>query len=308
MQRFLLFLFLSLFATSCWSQQTEGLIKNINSQIYYRTYGKGKPLLIINGGPGMNSNGFVELAKKLATNHLTIIYDQRGTGNSSLKTINSTTITMALMVTDLEQLRTELKIDKWIILGHSFGGMLASYYASIHPDRIEKLILSSSGGIDLELRTYAANEISSRLSKKEVATLDSCNQATSNGDTTFKTRLKRGMSLAPAYIYDRKHIPSIAQRLTEGNNTINSLVWTNLQQIRFNCAEKLKSFTQPVLIIQGKQDIVWAKTAIKANKAFKNSELVFMDHCVHYGWLDNPEVYFESINRFLKDGMPKKSR
>jgi proline iminopeptidase len=280
----------------------EGMITYPDRKIYYRTYGTGKPLLIINGGPGMNSNGFIDLAKKLSFGRQTIIYDQRGTGKSFLPEINSTTITMALMVSDLEELRKHLKIEKWSILGHSFGGMLASYYASIHPNQVEKLILSSSGGIDLELQSYASSIINSRLSTTERIALASWNEKIANGDTSFKARLQRGLNLAPAYVYNKKNIPIIAQRLTEGNSTINGLVWQDLQKINFNCAEKLKSFTQPVLIIQGKQDIVLEKTALKANRAFKNSKVVLLKNCVHYGWLDSPEVYFKEINGFLADG------
>ena len=41
--------------------QTEGYAKNNdNSLTYYKTFGKGEPLLMINGGPGMNSTGFEE--------------------------------------------------------------------------------------------------------------------------------------------------------------------------------------------------------------------------------------------------------
>jgi proline iminopeptidase len=277
----------------------EGFVKTNDHQLYYRTYGKGKPLLIINGGPGMNSNGFVDLAKRLSNQRQTIIYDQRGTGKSTLPQLNNTTISMDLMVADLEQLRKHLKFEKWSILGHSFGGMLASYYASIYPNRIEKLVLSSSGGIDLGLQSYAGTEINSRLSAQERAQLAYWNNKISNGDTSFHARLQRGLNLAPAYVYNKTNVPIIAKRLTEGNSTINSLVWADLQRIGFNCAEKLKSCNAPVLIIQGKQDIVLAKTALKSKSAFKNSKLMLLDHCVHYGWLDQPKLYFEAIEGFL---------
>src|SRR5450432_3172955 len=120
----------------------------------------------------MNSDGFVELAKALSKNNETIIYDQRGTGKSTLQKVDSSTITMKLMVEDLESLRVHLKIKKWIILGHSFGGMLASYYATLYPENIESLILSSSGGIDLGLLSYVSNRVDSRLT---VGELDSLN-------------------------------------------------------------------------------------------------------------------------------------
>ncbi len=295
----MLFFFIAVFQiTGC--AQTEGYIASGNSKIYYRTFGKGEPLLIINGGPGMNSDGFVNLAKELSKNNKTIIYDQRGTGKSALSKLDSTTITMDLMVDDIEKLRQHLKIEKWAILGHSFGGMLASYYATLYPQNIASLILSSSGGIDLELLTYVSQRVNNRLSKQERDSLDYWNQKINAGDTSHYVRLQRGLALAPAYVYDRKNIPAIAERLTQGNSAINELVWQDLQKIKFDCAAQLSHFDKPVLIIQGKQDIIEEKTALKEHKVLKNSKLVLLDNCVHYGWLDKHDEYFSELEKFLK--------
>ncbi len=56
----------------------------------------------------------------------TIIYDQRGTGRNTIDLPDSNNITMDLMVTDIENLRKKLKIQKWTVLGHSFGGLLGN--------------------------------------------------------------------------------------------------------------------------------------------------------------------------------------
>jgi proline iminopeptidase len=80
-KKIFLFVFLSLFGHSF--AQTEGFSKNTDSsQTYYKIFGEGTPILIINGGPGMNSNGFEPMAKILAEKYQTIVYDQRGTGKS----------------------------------------------------------------------------------------------------------------------------------------------------------------------------------------------------------------------------------
>jgi proline iminopeptidase len=248
----------------------------------------------------MNSNGFASLAQQLSKNNLTIIYDQRGTGKSTLSLIDSSTITIDLMVKDIETLREHLGISSWIILGHSFGGMLAAYYASIHPENVMALILSSSGGIDLDLLNYAHNMIGSRLSAEEKDSLNYWNRIIELGDTSHNARLGRGRALAPAYVYDRKNIPIIAERLTQGNPVINNLVWQNLRKIKFDCSIPLSHFDKPVLIIQGKQDIVEERTAMKEKNVLKNSRLVIIDHCAHYSWLDRPDEYFREIENFLK--------
>lgn len=279
--------------------QTEGYIQSAGSKIYYRTFGAGKPLLIINGGPGMNSDGFVDLAKLLSKNNKTIIYDQRGTGKSTLQRLDTSTITMKLMVEDIESLRAHLKITKWTILGHSFGGMLASYYASLYPGNITSLILSSSGGIDLELLSYVVRRVNARLSSQEMDSLNYWNKKINAGDTSYYARLHRGLALAPAYLYNRKNIPSVAERLTQGNSIINGLVWHDLQKIKFDCKSELSRFNKPVLIIQGKQDIIKSETALKEHRIFKTSKLILLDNCVHYGWLDRPDEYFQQVEKFI---------
>ncbi len=285
-----------LFVSIAFYSQQEGFAKCNNVATYYRTFGAGKPILIINGGPGMNSNGFAGLAQKLSKKNKTIIYDQRGTGRSEVSQLDSATITIDLMIEDIECLRKELKIKKWFVLGHSFGGMLASYYATKYPQSIDGIILSSSGGIDLELLDYVSTNINSASNADSV---DYWTNKISNGDTSHFAKLQRGKYLAPAYVFNKKHIPVIAERLTQGKPQLNGLLWTDMAAKNFDCAADLKDFKKPVLIIQGKQDIIEERTAIKAQKAFQNSKLVIMDNCKHYGWLDAEELYFKEINTFL---------
>jgi proline iminopeptidase len=280
--------------------QTEGYsTNNDSSKTYYKVFGKGEPLLIINGGPGMNSNGFESMAKTLAESQETIIYDQRGTGNSKLAELDSKTISMKIMADDIESLRKHLKIKKWNILGHSFGGMLASYYATIYPNSINKLVLSSSGGVDLTL-LKTENLIERNLTKVEKDSMNYWNDKIAKGDTSHEARLGRGRAMAPAYVYDQKYVPIIAERLTQGNSKINGLLWDDMQKIKFDCKAKLKTFKNPVLIIQGKQDVISNQIGELANKTFPNSKLILLENCRHYGWLDAKEKYFTDVNSFLK--------
>lgn len=281
MKKIFLFGFL-LFLANIYAQTEGYAVNNDGSKTYYKTFGKGEPLLIINGGPGMNSNGFEDMAKTLGENQQTIIYDQRGTGKSKLSKLDAKTISMRLMIDDIESLRKHLKIKKWNILGHSFGGMLGSYYATIYPNSINKLILSSSGGVDLSL-LKGPNLIESNLSKVEIDSMNYWNDKIEKGDTSHKARLGRGRAMAPAYVYDQKFIPIIAERLTQGNSTINGLLWSDMQKMNFDYKSKLKNFKNPVLIIQGKEDIISNEIGELAHKTFPNSKLILLEHSKHYG-------------------------
>lgn len=154
----MIFLFLIISLMAC-RETTFADKQDLKTPIetHYETFGQGEPILIINGGPGFNSEGFAFIAQEIADlGYKTIIYDQRGTGGSKLNVVNSETITIYLMVQDIEDLRKKLKIEKWVVFGHSFGGILATHYAAKYPKRIKKLIFFLFGWSKHELQELSA--------------------------------------------------------------------------------------------------------------------------------------------------------
>jgi len=293
-----LFAFVIVLTARSLAAQEEGFCRSGEAMIHYRVFGSGNPVVLINGGPGMNSEGFASLASKLSAHHRIIIFDQRGTGKSTLLKADSATVTMHKMAEDMEALRNHLHIGQWVVMGHSFGGMLASYYATVYPKNIRGMILSSSGGIDLGL--LSGLDITARLDEGDRDSLRLWNDRIAKGDTSYHARWERGHFLAPAYLYDKKNIPVITERLTQGNTHINTLVWADMQKIHFNCAQGLQSFKAPVLIVQGKQDILDEKIGEKAHAVLHNSQFIQLDRCGHYGWLDRPDVYLDLVLKFLE--------
>jgi proline iminopeptidase len=299
----LLFLFF-LFSPWLVMAQYSGYLAGNDHQIFYTTFGTGKPVLIINGGPGMNSEGFSFMAEKIADlGFQTITYDQRGTGKSVLSQMDSTTLSMELMVQDIEAMRQHFGLKKLCILGHSFGGILAAAYVSVHPDRVEGIIFSSSGGLDISF----LNDLSIRdhLTEEELERLQYWSAEIAAGDTSFHAQLELGRALAPAYLYDKKHIPVIAKRLTQGNMTVNAIIWQDLRRMQYNYLESLKGKQFPVLVIQGDHDVMPLSIGEKISAIFPNAQRKVLENCAHYGWLDAPDVYFNIIEKWLEESCGK---
>lgn len=271
--------------------------------IYYQTFGSGTPVLIINGGPGLDSAGFEAVAKTIAAQgYRTILFDQRGTGHSKLASINAETIQLALMVQDIEQLRQQLHIEKWVVLGHSFGGMLGAAYAAKYPQYISKLIFSSSGGLDLQFRDQIAERLLNNLSLQEQIRLQMYQLRQRSGDDSDSTLDTLAQLRARAYVVDKSKAPLIAARLKVVNLTINQLVFADLEKNHFDLKTQFKQFGAPVLVLQGENDIISTETAQTIAGSFSNAELVLLPQCAHYGWLDQPDLYYSSVFRFLKAG------
>lgn len=279
--------------------QTTGSVPTEEGQVYYETYGSGDPVLIINGGPGFNCNGFQSLAMEVAKTNLAILFDQRGTGRSTLAVNDSSTITMDGMVKDIEALRQQLGFENWTVLGHSFGGMLASYYSTIHPESLNSMILSSSGGVDLEL--FNDPGVAEYLNPAERDSLAYWRQRMNDGDTTRNARLKHASFLARSFLFDTTLVPVVAKRLLEVDRNINGLVWADMRRMEFDCKPALRDFEKPVLIIQGQNEVVSERIAGIAHETLPNSELVLIARCGHYGWLEQPEEYLGAVRRFLSD-------
>jgi len=110
-------------------------------QIYYEQVGNpmGAPVLFVHGGPG---GGIYPSARSFfdPLYYRTILFDQRGAGKSLPYACVEENTTQDL-INDMEELRKELGIEKWILFGGSWGSTLALAYAIAHPNRVMALVL-----------------------------------------------------------------------------------------------------------------------------------------------------------------------
>ncbi len=109
--------------------------------IHYEQSGNpnGKPAIFLHGGPG---GGITPMYRQYfdPEKWRIIIFDQRGCGQSTPYAELRENTTWDL-VSDIEQLREHLKIDRWVVFGGSWGSTLALAYSQTHPERCLGLIL-----------------------------------------------------------------------------------------------------------------------------------------------------------------------
>jgi len=91
--------------------------------LYCEQEGEGPPLVLLHGGPGATHHEFHPAMSKFRGFARLIYYDQRGCGQSEYKPGKGYSVDQA--VDDLHHLRQALKLSKWFVLGHSYGGALA---------------------------------------------------------------------------------------------------------------------------------------------------------------------------------------
>lgn len=119
-------------------------IKNIN--INYIQYGSGEDVVLLHGW-GQNIQMMDPLGKNISNKRITIL-DLPGFGCSENPDF---AYNISDYVSLLVEFFKELKISEPILIGHSFGGRLAIYYASLYP--VKKLVLFGSPFIKREANT-----------------------------------------------------------------------------------------------------------------------------------------------------------
>ena len=99
----------------------------------------GIPVLFVHGGPGSGCEPYHRCFYDPEIYRI-ILFDQRGSGKSvPHASLNNNTT--QLLVSDMENIREHLHVEKWVLFGGSWGSTLSLVYAQTHPDRVLGLIL-----------------------------------------------------------------------------------------------------------------------------------------------------------------------
>jgi proline iminopeptidase len=127
-------------------------------RLYYEVSGNpnGIPAVFLHGGPGGGLNPLMRDYFN-PQKYKVILFDQRGCGKST-PSCGLENNNIEELVEDVENLRLHLGIDKWVVLGASWGSALAMLYAGKYPDGISALILSGIFFADSRGRDYLTEE------------------------------------------------------------------------------------------------------------------------------------------------------
>ncbi|MGI5453936.1 prolyl aminopeptidase [Streptomyces sp. CA-249302] len=117
------------------------------NRVYWETCGNpdGKPAVVLHGGPGSGSSPYFRRLFDPAAYRI-VLLDQRGSGrstpNASAYDTDMSVNTTARLIADLELLRRELGIGRWLVWGVSFGSVLGLRYAQTHPEAVSEIVLT----------------------------------------------------------------------------------------------------------------------------------------------------------------------
>ena len=295
-----LWLWIALLFVSNPAFAQDGSFTRDGVQLFYRTSGSGAPVIFLSGGPGVTPDYIVPIGDFVPASYQRGFHEQRGTGRSKVATMTAENMTLRHVVADLEALRVHLKQERLFLVGHSWGGMLAMAYAAAHPDRIDRMILIGPGGPTLEFTEWFNDNIHMRLRPEDIEAERYWNEAPKRGVDVNKAALEQVRAITPGYFFERAKGLAFASQLPDATLTlqVNTLLFTDMAK-GYDSRPGLRQLDRPVLIVQGHQDPVGDKTAEDIHAAIKSSELVYLNQCGHFPWLEQPEAFLRTMTEFF---------
>jgi proline iminopeptidase len=283
----------------------EGFAAVPGGKVWYRIYGAGDrtPLVMLHGGPGGRSCAFSVL-EELAVDRPLVIYDQLGSGRSERPADTSLWRTERF-VEELAALRDALGLKRIHLLGHSWGGTLATeYLLTKQPPGVASVILSSPL-ISTPRWIADANRLRSALPQPVQAELERCERTSTMTEPmcqaavdVFYERFVRGARTLPP-IPDCEGVTS--------NDVIYQQMWgatefTATGSLRdYDRSDRLGELRLPVLFIAGRNDEAAPETLTDFQRRIPGARLAVLERSAHASYRTETAEYIRIVREFLNE-------
>lgn len=275
-------------------------------RLYVADYGTGPhTAIVLHGGWGAEHSYLLEALAGLGDQFHFVLYDQRGSLRSPCP---DSTISVARMVQDLEELRQSLGETKVILVGHSMGSYLAMAYLDAHADHLRGMVLlgavqprraRSPADGPLWAETLQSDSLAQAFAMRpEVAAqlhqegLDRSESALSG---LQRTQLWRLRDVAAMNIYHIERWREVRGGRAFFNPAVSRAIIRSPAPGDFRIA--LARFACRIQVILGDHDLIdmgglmWQRRA----QELGNIDLLILPDAGHLAWIDQPELFRTSL-------------
>jgi proline iminopeptidase len=292
------------------SKPSESRIKVDNTSLYVRVIGKGQPVIDLHGGPDVDHSYLLPDLDKLKDDLRLIYYDQRGRGKSA-ENVRPEDVTLSSDLDDLDRVRQHFHLNSAILLGHSWGTVLALEYALRHPERVSHLLLmnpapASAADLAAFRKTYL-EKIGPDMDRQREIVASVAYQAGDPEAVIERYRIHFKPSLARAEDYERLMATMQAAFKRQGGEGIVKARAVEDRLMRdtwaipdYDLVPKLRSVGIPTLVIAGDRDFFPIAVAAHIAEALPNGKLVTMKNCGHFAYLECPGEVRNATRQFLQ--------
>jgi proline iminopeptidase len=258
--------------------------------IFHTELGEGGVVLMLHGGLGFDHTYFRPAFDRLARGRRVVYYDHRSNGRSGRPPIETLTIEQA--ADDAAGLLDHLDVEQAVVCGHSYGGFIAQEFALRHPDRLAGLVL---------LDTTPGQLGTTDDPEADQGPLPPAGfiEAMARFPASDAELAAAGPRLMPFYLH-RLTWADVEPVLADTVFSVDALVRGMIVLGGWSSVDRLDQIQAPCLVIVGRHDIPtsWQQSERIARRV-SGSEVVILEDCGHFPWLEEPERFFDVLERWL---------
>ncbi len=276
--------------------QTSFVEADGDGRLHMEVVGEGAPIVVVHGGPGMDSRYLRRGLEPLADMAQLVFYDQRGTGLSegplSLEVVN-----FLQFVEDIDAVRSALGVERINVLGHSFGGRLAMEYALRHPEHVERLILVNTTEPGQRFIQEANERRAERVTQEDQQSLEGIGQSgrLQTGDTVafreFYEAAFRSNFADPARLADL----DLSMHPNTAKNGLRVITDVGGSVGDASGWDALRGVQAPTLILQGEEDLMPVGMAVELADSIPQATLARIPDAGHFPWIEQPDAFLEAF-------------
>ena len=261
--------------------------------------GQGYPLIVLHGGPGLDHHMFGDYLDALCDSFRLILVDQRAQGLSEMCDVS--TWTLEQMGNDVVSVAKAMGLERYAVLGHSYGAFVALQNAVDHPGAASQTIVSSG----LPSAKYLASVWKNLESFEPLALREQVTKSWER-EKVVQTREEVDLLLHDQlpFQFGNPLDPKIAEfekRTAGGNNSPEVLrFFANAEYGGIDVEDKLANVTQPALILAGRCDRTCVVEGAEAMaKGLPSAELVIFENSGHMTYVEENQKYLSVVRSFL---------
>jgi proline iminopeptidase len=279
---------------------------------------KSYPIVYLQGGPGaaITEKTIRMLIPFSEEGYDIYAYDQIGSGSSE-RLENIEEYTAERHTSDLEEIIKKIAADKVILIGQSWGSVLATFFAIDNPNKVEKIIMTGPGPV------FPINKSLAALRPPDSLNIKAPIYSNQNGNKevyTFRDKCIQSY----AYILGNKLVPDkeVDPFFTHLNNSLNKSTLRDTSLVKESSGgggyyahimtlkslhhiedprKKMRQLNMNILILKGQYDNQrWGFTHEYVDLC-NNATLKIIPNAGHFIDIEQPEAYYKAIKAFLEN-------
>lgn len=267
---------------------------------------KDAPLLIVvHDGPGGDYRSLLPLQALSQQGYQVLFYDQRGSGLSARVPASQLSIETSLQ--DIYALAQEFANQQPItLIGHGWGGMLASAYAGKHPDQVSQLVLMEPGFLNEEMAALVLPAMSRTsfgfITKTSTAWIRSLHIDNSDQDARSDFVFSQIREQSIYHCEKKPADPNRYWRAGFGSwKMITQSTFDEKGKLHIDFTQGLKDFKAPVLVLASSCNQLTGKSfQARQQKIFVNAQMQVVNNSGHEFLVDQPQQTLSLIRAYLK--------